>query len=160
MPESELLKYLISKFSLGIGLAISFPLTSKPFTIMHKSSIMDFKKCFKEKKIVVYSRKRIKLKHEGGVNIKKCESGNKWTPGSSYQMISRWFSQWATNKHFWILRNVILIAALPQSKIAIPLWKFFIDLSLYANRPFGFSAHASLFLGCLFFIFFIVSLRV
>ena len=45
------------KISLGIGLAISFPLTSKPFTIMHKSSIMDFKKCFKEKEIVVYSRK-------------------------------------------------------------------------------------------------------
>ena len=76
MPESALPKYWISKISLGIGLAISFPLTSKPLTIMHKSSIMDFKKCFKEKEIVVYSRKRIKLKHEGGVNIKKCESGN------------------------------------------------------------------------------------
>ena len=63
MPESELLKYWISKFLLGIGLAISFPLTFKPFTIMHKNSNMDFKKCFKEKEIVVYSRKRIRLKH-------------------------------------------------------------------------------------------------
>ena len=63
MPESELLKYWISKFSLEIDLAISFPLTSKPFTMMHKSSIMDFKKCFKEKEIVVYFRKRIRLKH-------------------------------------------------------------------------------------------------
>ena len=41
---------------------------------------------------------------------------NKWTHEPSCQMISRWFSQWATSKHFWILRNVILIAALPQSK--------------------------------------------
>ena len=63
MSESELLKCWISKFSLGIDLAISFPLTSKPFTIMHKSSIMDFKKYFKEKEIVVYSRKRIRFKH-------------------------------------------------------------------------------------------------
>ena len=63
MPDSKHFKYWISKFSLEIGLAISFPLTSKPFTIMHKSSIMDFMKCFKEKEIVVYSRKRIKLKH-------------------------------------------------------------------------------------------------
>ena len=63
MPESALPKYWISKVSLGIALAISFPLTSKPFTIMHKSSIMDSKKCFKEKEIVVYFRKRIKLKH-------------------------------------------------------------------------------------------------
>ena len=63
MPEFELLKYWISEFSLGIGLAISFPLTSKPFTIIYKSSIMDFKKCFKEKEIVVYFRKRIRLKH-------------------------------------------------------------------------------------------------
>ena len=79
MPESELLKYWISKFSLGIGLAISFPLTSKPFTIMHKSSIMDFKKCFKEKEIVVYSRKNKAQACKVGVNIKKDESENNIT---------------------------------------------------------------------------------
>ena len=79
MPESKLFKYWISKFSLGIDLAISFLLTFKSFTIMHKSSIMDFKKCFKEKEIVVYSIKKIKNKAQTckvGVNIKKDESGN------------------------------------------------------------------------------------
>ena len=76
MPESELLKCWISKFSHGIGLAISFPLTSKPFTIMHKSSITDFKKCFKEKEIVVYFRKK-GSNMQGGINIKKDESANK-----------------------------------------------------------------------------------
>ena len=78
---------------------------------------------------------------------------NKWTHEPSYQMISRWFSQWATSKHFWILWNVILIAALPQSKSS-----FFCGnpslIYLCTNRPFGFSTHASLFLGCFFFIFF------
>ena len=39
-------------------------------------------------------------------------------------------------------------------EIAILLWKPFIDLFLCMNRPFGFSAHASLFLGCFFLFFF------
>ena len=78
MPESKLLKYWISKFSLGIDLAISFLLTFKSFTIMHKSSIMDFKKCFKENEIVVYSRKKNNKAQtcKAGVNIKKDESEN------------------------------------------------------------------------------------
>ena len=75
MPESALPKDWISKISLEIGLAISFPLTSKSLTIMHKSSIMDFKKCFKEKKIVVYFRKRIRLKH---ARWGKCQERWKW----------------------------------------------------------------------------------
>ena len=105
MPESELLKYWISKFSLGIGLAISFPLTFKPFTIMHKSSIMDFKKCFKEKEIVVYPRKRIRLKHG-----RWCKYQERWKweqniqtnehMGSFIKLISRRFSQWAFSNIF------------------------------------------------------------
>ena len=92
MPESELLKYWISKFSLGIGLTISFPLTSKPFTIMHKSSIMDFKKCFKEKEIVVYSRKKNKAQTcKVGVNIKKDESGNNISKQmNTWALLSNW----------------------------------------------------------------------
>ena len=72
--------------------------------------------------------------------------------GSLIKLISWWFSQWAISKHFWILRNTILIAALPQSKSP-----FFCGnpslIYLCTNRPFGFSAHASLFLGCLFSFF-------
>ena len=74
--------------------------------------------------------------------------------GSLMKLISRWFSQWAISKRFWILRNILLIAALPQSKSS-----FFCGnpslIYLYTNRPFGFSARASLFLGCLFSFFFI-----
>ena len=120
---------------------------------------MDFKKCFKEKEIVVYLRKRIRLKHGRWCKYQersKSEQNihtNEYM-GSFIKLILRWFSQRAISKRFWILRKVLLIAALPQSKIAIPLWKFFIDLSLCVNRPFGFSAHASLFLGCFFFILF------
>ena len=94
---------------------------------------------------------------QGGVNVKKDESGNK----ISKQMntlalsISRWFSQWAISKRLWILQHIFLIAILPQSRSP-----FFCGnpslIYLCTNRPFGFSAHASLFLGCLFsfFVFF------
>ena len=169
MPKFELLQYWISKFSSGNGLAISFPLTSKPFTIMHKSSIMDFKKCFKEKEIVVYSRKKNNKAQtcKVGVNIKKDESGNNISKQMNTWalLISRWFSQWAISKRLWILRNIFLIVTLPQSKLSF----FCRNPSLIyfcTNRPFGFSTHASLFLGCpffifySFFIFFIISLRV
>ena len=67
-------------------------------------------------------------------------------------LISRWFSQWAISKRLWILRNIFLIATLPQSKSPF----FYGNPSLIylcTNRPFGFSAHAFLFLGCHFFIF-------
>ena len=37
---------------------------------------MDFKKCFKEKEIVVYSKKNKAQAYKVGVNIKKDESGN------------------------------------------------------------------------------------
>lgn len=164
MPESELLKCWVSNFSLGIGLAISFPLTSKPFTIMHKSSIVNFKKCFGENEIVVYSWKRIRLKR---ARWGKYQERWKWEQniqtnehmGSFIQSISRWFPQWAFSKHLWILRNILLIAALPQSKSP-----FFCENSsliyLCTSRPFGFSAHASLFLGCPFhFIFFCFTAR-
>ena len=95
---------------------------------------------------------------QGGVNIKKDESGNNIQTnehlGSLIRLISRWFSQWAISKRPWILRKVLLIAALPQSKSS-----FFCEnpslIYLCTNRPFGFSAHASLFLGC-FFSFFIL----
>ena len=160
MSESELFKYWILKFSLGIGLAISFPLTSKPFTIMHKSSIMDFKKCFKEKKIVVYSRKKNKAQTcKVGINIKKDESGNNISKQMNTWalLISRWFSQWAISKRLWIPRNIFLIATLPQSKSS-----FFCGnpslIYLCTNRPFEFAAHASLFLGCPFFIFYSFSI--
>ena len=91
---------------------------------------------------------------QGGVNVKKDESGNK----ISKQMntlalsISRWFSQWAISKRLWILQHIFLIAILPQSRSP-----FFCGnpslIYLCTNRPFGFSAHASLFLGCLFSFF-------
>ena len=171
MPESKLLKYWISKFSLGIGRAISFPLTSKPFTIMHKSSIMDFKKCFKEKEIVVYSRKRIRLKH---ARWGKYQERWKWEQyiqtnehmSSLIKLISRWFSQWAISKRFWILWNILLIAALPQSKSP-----FFCGnpslIYLFARTALSgfqlmllFSWDAFFIFLFFFFHFFIVSLRV
>ena len=74
--------------------------------------------------------------------------------GSLIKLILRWFSQWAISKHFWILWNILLIAALPQSKSP-----FFCGnpslIYLCKNRPFRFLARASFFLGCPFFIFFI-----
>ena len=72
--------------------------------------------------------------------------------GFLIKLISRWFSRWAISKRFWILWNILLIAALPQSKSP-----FFCGnpslIYLCTNRPFGFSARASLFLGCLFSFF-------
>ena len=91
----------------------------------------------------------------------KYQEGWKWEQyiqtnehlGSLIKLISRWFSQWAISKRFWILRNILLTAALPQSKSP-----FFCGnpslIYLCINRPFGFSARASLFLGCLFHFFF------
>ena len=94
---------------------------------------------------------------QGGVNIKKDESGNNIQTnehlGSLIRLISRWFSQWAISKRPWILRKILFIVALPSVEIVILLRKSFIDLFLCTNRPFGFSAHASLFLGCLFSFF-------
>ena len=82
---------------------------------------------------------------------------NKWHMGSFIKLILRWFSQWAFSKRLWILWNILLIAALSQSKSS-----FFCGnpslIYLCTNRPFGFSARASLFLGCLFHFFFFLFL--
>ena len=91
---------------------------------------------------------------QGGVNVKKDESGNKISKqmNTLALLISRWFSQWAISKRLWILQHIFLIAILPQSRSP-----FFCGnpslIYLCMNRPFGFSAHASLFLGCLFSLF-------
>ena len=91
---------------------------------------------------------------QGGVNVKKDESGNKISKqmNTLALLISKWFSQWAISKRLWILQHIFLIAILPQSRSP-----FFCGnpslIYLCTNRPFGFSAHASLFLGCLFSFF-------
>ena len=165
MPESELLKYWISKFSSRIVLAISFPLTSKPFTIMHKSSIMDFKKCFKEKEIMVYFRKRIRLKHARWDKYQerwKCEQNIQTNEhmDSFIKLISRWFSQWVTSLDS---PKYPLDRSFAPVEIAILLRKPFIDLSLH-EPPFRVFSSCFSFLGMPFFIllsfFFIVSLCV
>ena len=130
---------------------------------MHKSSIMDFKKCFKEKEIVVYFRKRIRLKHARWDKYQerwKCEQNIQTNEhmGSFIKLISRWFSQWAFSKRLWILRNIFLIATLPQSKITILLWKPFIDLSLH-EPPFRVFSSCFSFLGSIFFIFYCFTAR-
>ena len=117
---------------------------------------MDFKKCFKKKEIVVCSKKNKAQTCKVEVNIKKNESGNK---------ISKQMNTWAllSNWSQVDFHSEPLVTSLNSPKypldrsfapveIAILLWKPFIDF-LCTNRPFGFSARASLFLGCLFSFF-------
>ena len=91
---------------------------------------------------------------QGGVNVKKDESGNKISKqmNTVALLISRWFSQWAISKRLWILQHIFLIVILPQSRSP-----FFCGnpslIYLCTNRPFGFSARTFLFLGCLFSFF-------
>ena len=160
MPESELFQYWISKFSSRIGLAISFPLTSKPFTIMHKSSITDFKKCFKEKKIVVYSRKRIRLKH---ARWGKYQERWKWEQniqtnehmGSLIKLISWWFSQWALGKRFEFFEISSWLQLCPSrnrhSSVETLHWFIFLHESLFQVFSSCFS-----FLGMPFLFFFLL----
>ena len=96
---------------------------------------------------------------QGGVNIKESWKWEQYIQtnehlGSLIKLISRWFSQWAFRKRLWILRNILLIAALPPVEIAILLWKSFIDLSLHEPPLRVFSSCFS-FLGMPFFLFFI-----
>ena len=103
---------------------------------------------------------------QGGVDIKKDESGNKISKQmNTWALLSNWSHDDFHNEplvsilNFFLFRNIILIAALPPVEIAILLWKPFVDY-LCTNRPFGFSARASLFLGFfLFFYCFTVRLR-
>ena len=165
MPESELFKYWISKFSLGIGLAIFFPLTFQPFTIMHKNSIMDFKKCFKEKKIVIYSRKKNKAQTcKVGVNIKKDENENNISKQmNTWALLSNWFQD---DFHNEPLVNVFEFFGVSSwlelcpsrnrhSSVKTLHWFIFARTALL-----GFQLMLLFSWDALFFHFFIISLRV
>ena len=124
---------------------------------MHKSSIMDFKKCFKEKETVVYSRKRITLKH---ARWGKYQERWKWEEniqtnehmGSLIELISSWFSQWAFSNVFEFSEISSWSQLCPsrnrRSSCGNPSLIY-----LCTNRPFWFSARVSLFLGYLFSFF-------
>ena len=94
----------VPKFSLWISLAVFFPLISKPFSIMHKRSIMNYgfqiKECLKEKgNIYLFLNKK-----GSNIQITKNKRRNKHIQtnehmGPLIKLISRCISKWAIGKH-------------------------------------------------------------
>ena len=94
---------------------------------------------------------------QGGVNIKKDENENNISKQmNTWALLSNWSQDEFHNEP---LVNVFEFSEISSWLQLCPSRKlpFFYGnpslIYLYTNRPFGFSAHSSLFLGCPFFYF-------